>query len=169
MKKFIKKIIIFILHKIRTILTLIRDHALPLPRKKDWISYKFYLEDQLKDSYANFKDHFPNCMMFSRLEELQNHAFKFAHSKRLDGELFLEFGVWNGTTINQFAKHDKKLKIYGFDSFVGLKDDWIGMVNVTAGTCDLGGVIPKLEQNVIPIKGWIEETLPVFLEKIKEI
>ena len=39
--------------------------------------------------------------------------------------LYIEFGVFSGTSINYFSKNLKK-KIYGFDSFEGLKEDWVG-------------------------------------------
>ena len=55
-------------------------------------------------------------------------------------------------------------KIYGFDSFEGLKEDWVG-TSVTKGTFDLKKEIPKLENNVVPIAGWIQDTLPPFLKE----
>ena len=56
--------------------------------------------------------------------------------------------------------------IYGFDSFEGLREDWVG-TNVPKGTFNLNKKIPKLNKNVIPVSGWIQDTLAPFLEKHK--
>ncbi len=60
----------------------------------------------------------------------------------------------------------KRKKIYGFDSFEGLKEDWLG-TTVIKGTFDLKKKIPKLNSNVVPISGWIQDTLPGFIEEKK--
>ena len=78
---------------------------------------------------------------------------------------YLEFGVFSGTSINFFSKNINK-NIYGFDSFEGLKEDWLG-TSVTKGTFDLKKKIPKLNINVIPISGWVQDTLPKFLDEKK--
>ena len=76
---------------------------------------------------------------------------------------YLEFGVWKGRSANFWSKYVKKL--YVFDSFQGLREDWTGVTG--KGTFNLNGKIPKLNKNVIPIKGWVEDTLCDFLEEYK--
>ena len=39
---------------------------------------------------------------------------------------FFKFGVFQGKSINFFAKKIKNKTIYGFDSFSGLNEDWEG-------------------------------------------
>ena len=73
--------------------------------------------------------------------------------------LLIEFGVWKGRSINYFAKRVSET-IYGFDSFEGLKEDWSGW-GFAKGAFDLGGKLPKVENNVILIKGWFDKTLQV--------
>ena len=55
--------------------------------------------------------------------------------------------------------------IFGFDSFEGLEEDWYGH-DLPKGTFGLDGVLPKVENNVTLIKGWFENTLPGFKDKI---
>ena len=75
----------------------------------------------------------------------------------------MEFGVFKGGTINYFSKYVKK--IYGFDSFQGLKEDWVGNENYPEKHFDLNKNIPKLNKNVIPIIGYVQDTLENFLRK----
>ena len=77
-------------------------------------------------------------------------------------KFYLEFGVYVGKTINYFSKYINT--IYGFDSFEGLKEDWVGF-EMAKGTFNLNKKLPKLNTNVVPIIGWIQDTLPKFLEK----
>lgn len=44
--------------------------------------------------------------------------------KNYNEVLVLEFGVWEGKSINVIAKLMPKYLVYGFDSFFGLEEDW---------------------------------------------
>ena len=79
--------------------------------------------------------------------------------------MFLEFGVFKGDSINLFARNLKKIKgeIIGFDSFKGLKDEWMTEAFNPIGTFDLKGEKPKVYKNVKLIDGWVEETLGNFI------
>lgn len=89
--------------------------------------------------------------------------------------LWLEFGVYAGGTINRIAKYAKGNLVYGFDSFEGLPGPWTGRIEswdttgaergstYGAGTFSLGGVLPKVDDNVRLIKGWYKDSLPPFL------
>jgi predicted O-methyltransferase YrrM len=75
--------------------------------------------------------------------------------------LYMEFGVFQGETINYIAKHCQA-KVYGFDSFEGLPEFWRDGFEKGAFNVDH---LPKVERNVTLIKGWFDETLPKFLEE----
>ncbi|HOP95650.1 MAG: TylF/MycF/NovP-related O-methyltransferase [Dictyoglomaceae bacterium] len=75
--------------------------------------------------------------------------------------LILEFGVYQGETINIIASLLKDKTIYGFDSFEGLPETW--RFGFEEGTFAVNK-LPKVKQNVLLIKGWFHETLPEFLK-----
>jgi hypothetical protein len=99
----------------------------------------------------------PKALQFDRRESLWDHAW----TKLTGTGLIAEFGVWNGYSINRFAKKTKQM-VYGFDSFTGLQEDWSG-AKFAKGKFDLGGKLPKVQSNVELVKGWFEDTLPGFL------
>jgi hypothetical protein len=72
--------------------------------------------------------------------------------------LFLEFGVYQGDSINRFAAMVPDVHWHGFDSFVGLPEAWTP--GAKKGAFDLGGVAPPVRSNVTLIKGFFTETLP---------
>ena len=72
---------------------------------------------------------------------------------------YLEFGVFKGESTNFFSKFVNKF--YFFDSFEGLKEDWVG-TNAPKSTFNLDKKIPKLNSNVVPIVGWVEDTLVIY-------
>ena len=122
--------------KIKKFLTKIRDIYLdeinPTPRRmkdgvnfnKDLLAYNIYEKDELTKSYNYFKKYFPNSI-FLKSEEIREYAIKESVSNKMNlDNYYLEFGVFNGSGINLFSKFVKK--IYGFDSFEGLKEDWKG-------------------------------------------
>ena len=71
-------------------------------------------------------------------------------------------------TIKLFSSIIKNKKIYGFDSFEGLREDWSGY-QMTKGHNDLKGIVPEVPKNVTLIKGWIQNTLPTFIERNKNL
>src|SRR5262249_27118414 len=80
----------------------------------------------------------------------------------VDG-LYAEFGVWKGDSINSFARLLNGRRIYGFDSFVGLQEDWPGL-GWAKGYFSVEGNLPVVAPNVSLIKGFFDETLPIFLQ-----
>ena len=74
--------------------------------------------------------------------------------------LILEFGVYKCETINYIAKRLSNLKIFGFDSFEGLPENWRD--GFPKGTFSLNE-IPSVEDNVVLIKGWFEKSIPDFI------
>lgn len=85
--------------------------------------------------------------------------------------LWLEFGVFVGSTISSISKKTNKT-IYGFDSFEGLPEDWDSAHD--KHHFSLNGQIPTsfngvpFRENVKLIKGWFDDTLPVFLSDKSE-
>jgi len=92
-------------------------------------------------------------------ERLEN--LEYALTLRPAG-LVLEFGVFRGTTIRLIAKSCPQEKVFGFDSFHGLPERWIGSRTVST-SMDRAGVLPKVPPNVELVAGWFNETLPPFL------
>jgi len=82
----------------------------------------------------------------------------------------MEFGVFKGKSINVLAKKLRDLNdernITGFDSFRGFSEDWSGVDGrYDKYFFDQSGVLPKVEKNVELVDGFIENTLPAFLEQ----
>ena len=75
-----------------------------------------------------------------------NNLIKKAIENHKTGYNYMEFGVYVGTSINLFSKILKDLKIYGFDSFEGLTEDWSGNIK-SKGDFSLGKKIPKLNND----------------------
>ena len=126
-----------------------------------------YHEDVAKNSYETFKSYFKDSYVFSDDSSIRSFAINEAIKKFGKESLFLEFGVFKGDSINLFAKKLKKIKaeIIGFDSFKGLKDEWMTEEFNPPGTFDLKGKKPRVEENVRLIDGWVEETAKDFLSK----
>ena len=162
-KNIIKPPILLILHLIRKIITVLKNHCLPLP-PKIYKTYSRFEEEQFEKSYSYFKPYFEKAI-FLETHRIREYAIKesIKNDKYLENH-YLEFGIFVGTSINFFSKYVKK--IYGFDSFEGLKEDWVGFVQ-PAGTFNLNKKIPKLNSNVVPIVGWVQDTLDNFLKKEK--
>lgn len=91
-----------------------------------------------------------------------DHVLNNGLASHGEDELWIEFGVWKGATINRMAEATKGI-IYGFDSFQGLPEDW--RTGYEAGTFNEEGKMPIVKDNVQLIKGWFDDTLPQFLKK----
>lgn len=113
---------------------------------------------------------FNNCKKFKFLPtDKDTNAVRLRELEWLapfikDDGLCLEFGVFNGTTINSVAKARPDLEFHGFDSFEGLPEDWeMGGKFVRADAFDRKGVMPEVEDNVKLYKGWFENTIDEFI------
>ena len=161
-----KKLIIILKKIFRLIYFLVPIEFHPLPknekiRKLSFI-YQKYLHDELNDCYNHFKKYFKHSMLFFDVKRIQDYAIKLAiDNDKEDNNFYLEFGVHTGESANFFSKKIKKL--YGFDSFEGLRDDWYGTEKYK-GVFNLNKKIPSLENNVIPVVGWVQDTLNDFLK-----
>ena len=134
-----------------------------------------YKEDTLKESYNYFKKHFQNSMMFKTSKnlnssysiELFNYSINKIELNKLKNGLCLEFGTYKGQSAEIIckipSKRDNNLKLYSFDSFEGLTEDWLGSEK-TSGTFKLEKP-PKLPNNCDLVEGNIYKTLKNFLKK----
>jgi hypothetical protein len=123
------------------------------------------IQSAIKDSAEYASNNFLDAMIFSDRKDL----WKYCLSKgtNISNGMILEFGVWKGESINFFARNCPEASIFGFDSFEGLEEDWHGFT-MQKGSFDLHGKLPKVEKNVTLLKGWFEETLPDFLQKLED-
>lgn len=77
--------------------------------------------------------------------------------------LTLEFGVYSAYTLNHIASQTTD-KVFGFDSFEGLPEDW--RPDIQKGAFRRG--LPEVRSNVELVVGWFDQTLPGFLEEHHE-
>lgn len=156
-----RAVIMPVLKSVRKFLNVLKQYAFPNYRSQLNV-YDLYKEEQIKKCYEHFKNYLKNAVLLSS-DKIREHALNCAKEKDNDpNSIYIEFGVFSGSSINFFSNKIKK-NIYGFDSFEGLREDWLG-TSVPKGTFNLNKKIPKLNNNVIPIVGWIQDTLPKFLE-----
>jgi hypothetical protein len=102
----------------------------------------------------------PEAPSFSRPFHLLGHALD---QVKIEG-LYLEFGVYKGTTINWMASRTVH-RIFGFDSFQGLPDRW--REGFERGRFKTGG-LPSVRENVHLVPGWFDQTLPAFVAEHPE-
>ncbi len=87
-------------------------------------------------------------------------------SNQNDNSLWLEFGVFQGISINFISKYTNK-EIFGFDSFEGLPENW--RPEFPKGSFNMNGSLPYVNDNVRLIKGWFDNTLEPFLSTNNEM
>lgn len=75
------------------------------------------------------------------------------------GGMALEFGVFEGRSLEVIAGQRERRDVYGFDSFEGLPEDYRPHVRTGAFAV---GALPDVEGAELVV-GWFEETLPGFL------
>jgi hypothetical protein len=77
-----------------------------------------------------------------------------------DGTM-MELGVWQGASFREICRLAHPRRVYGFDWFRGLPEDWAA--EGSAGTGDLDGVIPDCPENGEFVVGLVQGTLPDFV------
>ena len=155
-----------LLHTIRWITSAILKHAIPYSPPFRY-AHDFYSEDEIRDSYNHFKQFFHGALFLER-KVLRDYAINKALSNHKPDYYYIEFGVWDGSSLNRFADILTNIIIYGFDSFEGLKEDRVG-TSEPKGDRNLNNKIPQLNDNCVPVKGWIEDTLPTFISENKNL
>lgn len=145
----------------------------PIEEEEKWweghqIFHSFPYDKDYRNSYKA-----KECVekYFSNATPLKNDAtmIKFASdSAKLDG-FFIEMGVGSGKSINFIAALNPEKKIFGFDSFEGLPEDWHRKdVYIPKGSFKLREefTFPPVLHNVHIIKGMFSDTLPQFKRTI---
>ncbi len=110
------------------------------------VAFNYYARDLLldlqldakRDTVAYIKKHMRHCRIFETRWDLLRYAVGEA---KLPG-LFLEFGVYKGSTIRAIASWTKST-VHGFDSFEGLPVDWTGTTE-QRGAFDMKGCLPRV-------------------------
>tara|TARA_B100000686_G_scaffold143724_1_gene151259 strand:+ start:761 stop:1519 length:759 start_codon:yes stop_codon:yes gene_type:complete len=164
MKRLLKILILPILHLIRRIIFVIINHAIPDSHST---AFKYYKEDELRSSYNHFKKYFHDTIFLNQ-NKLRTYAINKAISNHKSSYYYIEFGVHTGYSSNLFSEILKDIKIYCFDSFEGLREDYLG-TGLSKGMFNLNKKVPKLNDNCVPVIGWIQDTLPEFISENKDL
>ena len=137
-------------------------HLTPREFKNELNLHEHYKKEQQLNSYNFFKKYFKKSILFKNSSEIRKYSIDRATQKKEQNLCYLEFGVFNGTSINFFSNFVHE--IYGFDSFEGLNEDWIGNLGFSKGHFDLKNKLPKVNANVNLIQGKVQDTLDNFIE-----
>jgi hypothetical protein len=89
------------------------------------------------------------------------YVFEHIKLQHKPDTLWLEFGVASGRTINYISRFTDN-NVYGFDSFYGLPEKWF---NCDVGDFSTNGELPKVNSNVVLVKGMFSDTLPDFIKE----
>jgi len=120
-----------------------------MPKLKTW-------ENNQKNSFPTFSTR------FELYEYIQTQFLK------TDSVDYLEFGVFEGETIDFWCKLNKnpKSQFYGFDTFTGLPEDWKNLVGGRPkSTWDCKGDLPKIDDERVHFyKGLFQKTIDQFLK-----
>jgi len=126
-----------------------------------------FQEELSRDCYTYFKEDMKSSSIFFKENDIRNYSISTGFKNKINmDDLFLEFGVFKGDSINLFAKFlsNHSLDIHGFDSFEGLEEEWIAEDYNPVGTFSLGKNPPKVSNNVKLVNGKVQETLEIFLD-----
>jgi hypothetical protein len=119
--------------------------------------FDILLQNSIKESVEYISPFLNGAIVLEGDENVLKEAIK---KTTLDG-LHAEFGVFQGRSIN-WLSNLKKVQWYGFDSFLGLDEDWKGSF-YGKGYFSLGGTPPQVNNNVELVIGRFQDTLPQFL------
>ncbi len=159
MKKFLERFLYFSIGKITR--TFYRITVLPYQSWPPAKSVPQKIREQAVGSSAQFANlNMRTALIFDSLTEFWDYVLLQVNSNY---PVALEFGVWKGDSIRYFAKKIPSFKFFGFDSFEGLEEDWIGS-RQPKGYFHLEGQLPKVPANVELIKGFYVDTLPNFIK-----
>ena len=101
----------------------------------------------------------PDAIIFTTNEKTDMWDYAVNKAK-IDGHV-AEFGVFKGNSINYLSRKIHPKPIFGFDSFLGLTEDFI--LDCPKGKFDLSGVTPEVDDNVKLVTGFFSDTLPNWL------
>jgi len=121
------------------------------------------LEDKMNEDMFDFVS---RNMMSAVWLEYRERVWDFCIQELSDSKhgVILEFGVFEGNSINYFSSRLPDKEFIGFDSFLGLEESW---KNVNVGYFNVNGRMPEVSPNVRLIEGWFEDSLPKFIDESK--
>jgi hypothetical protein len=137
-----------------------------IPRNSPQGVFHLINQQALQDSAQYALNNFSKAMQFDTRQELWSYCLNRIPQLQTGG-VIAEFGVWKGESINFFAKSCPKARVFGFDSFEGLEEDWYGF-RLQKGFFSTNGQLPKCESNVTLVKGWFEDTLSNFCVELQQ-
>jgi hypothetical protein len=115
-------------------------------------------------------EHFHNAFITPSAKETNGRRrrdhlrYIISNEKFINGHI-LEFGVFQGKSINILAENFNKETIYGFDSFEGLPEDWVtndGPIKHVKGYFSVD-VLPEVKKNVVLVKGFFDQVLEEWI------
>ena len=115
---------------------------------------------------AFIAEHMKKVKAFNTREEHLKYALSQAEEKPFGRRLYMEFGVFEGQSINLISSALPDKIIYGFDSFEGLPENW--REGFMKGEFNRQGKLPQVNENVRLVKSWFNETLPAFVKEHSE-
>jgi predicted O-methyltransferase YrrM len=108
------------------------------------------------DSSQYATKNMPDAKRFPSANALRD----FAADRVPTNGMILEFGVYSGYSINRMATRLPKRKIYGFDSFEGLPENWrAGFPKASYSR----KALPSVAKNVELVVGRFDDALPAFV------
>ena len=160
MKKTLKEIARLFLRCLAKLLTAIEVQKNPLRARESSRSLHHELWVRAVRESADFVENYlTEALVFEEIEQIWDFAIQKIKEDYSPGGgdgkggICLEFGVFKGHSINYFSSRLNQLEFHGFDSFEGLREDWLGHM-LQKGTFDLKGKIPSVNKNVIIYKGF---------------
>ncbi len=117
---------------------------------------------------ADFIERHLHTALVFRDKEPKIKFRNFVINKANNNGYFIELGVSKGESLLYFAKEKPACTFYGFDSFEGLPEDWYGACDPkgTYGN-DSYEVLCEHSENIKIIQGLFEETVPKFVEQMR--
>ena len=143
---------------------------------------------RFRRNYTAFAEHTIGALKRARIGDRLSLVKGGLPCAASDRGLWLEFGVFTGTSIQIIAKFRRDhsslgeaARVHGFDSFRGLPESWRGVyrpaggsgvrlaASLERGNFALGGQPPQLGAHVSSyiewVVGWYNESLPQFLQQ----
>jgi len=163
--KIINKIIKKILKKLSRVVFHLIPYELHLFFKiipKEVHTHSHFVENEILQCFNHFEKHLQNAIHLDKLNIRKYAIEKSLLNDKGKNKFYLEFGVFKGDSANFFSEYVNKL--YAFDSFEGLREDFVGS-RLPKNHFNLDKKIPKLNKNIEPIVGFIQDTLEDFLKK----
>ena len=110
---------------------------------------------------ANFiTENLPHVRYFEDRWALLEHAISHIETEGI----YTEFGVYKGASLKFIASRTDR-KVFGFDSFEGLPEDWV--LNYDRDYFKVTE-LPVVNSNVTLVKGWYDDTVPKFAKENSE-